>query len=116
MRTSGGGLLRIVVAAPKKQAIIKTIPNTLEAITAEISGPLELIRLDGLRPRGIHCYINENGKLTNPPLAPNLAIPGDTVVGNIVASKSNTEGEEVGLTEREAKFTCIYLNALRGLS
>jgi hypothetical protein len=107
-------VIRVVVAAPHKPAITKTIPNTLEAMSQEVGGHIEIFRFDGLMDHHrIHCYIHEEGKLKGDSL--NLVIPGDVIVGNIIASKSDSDGKEIGLSEREAKFACLYLNNLRGL-
>ncbi len=107
-------VIRIVVAAPGASAVVKMIDNTLEAISSEVGGYLEMFRFEALMERHrIHCYIHEEGKLKGG--KPNVAIPGDVIVGNIIASKSDSDGKEMGLSESEAKFACLYLNHLRGL-
>jgi len=109
--------IRIVVAAPRTRAIVKMVPDTLEAPQKEVAGDLELFRPSALRSEGIHCYINENG--ANPALGLKPNLPNGTnsfIVGNIVASKATADGAEIGLTEREAKFACLVLDALRGLT
>jgi len=104
----------IVVAAPSTRAVVKTVPNTVEALQAEVGGNLELYRASVLRSKDIHCYINEDGARLG--LKPNLSIGiGSFIVGNVVASKVNSEGEEIGLTERDAKLTCLILDTLRGI-
>jgi hypothetical protein len=106
--------IRIVVAAPGTRAVIKTVPNTVETLQAEVGGNLELYRAPSLRTEDVHCYINEDGKRLD--LEPNLSIGvGSFIVGNVVASKVDLSGEEIGLTERDAKFACLVLDTLRGL-
>lgn len=106
--------IRIVVAEPHKPAVVKMVSDTLEALQKEIGGNLELYRLHALRLKGIHCYINEDGIQLN--LEPNLALRGDGfILGNIIASKADAAGKELGLTEREALFARVSLDVLRGL-
>lgn len=108
--------IRIVVAAPSTHAVVKTIPNTVEALQAEVGGYLESFRIPALRPEGIHCYINEEGANPALGLKPNLPNGANSfIVGNIVASKADRGGTEIGLTEREADFARRSLNNLRGL-
>jgi len=109
-------MIRIVVAEPRTKAVVKMIPNTLEAMSAEVGGPLEIFRFSNLMlPYAIHCYIHEEGKF-DPDNRPNVAIPGDVIVGNIVASKAGAvSGEETGLNETEAEFARGFLDHVRGL-
>jgi hypothetical protein len=109
--------IRIVVAAPSTHAVVKMIPDTLKALQGEVAGDLELYRHPAMQSEGIHFYINENGANPRLGLKPNLPNGIDSfIVGNIVASKVTPGGVEVGLTEREAKFACLVLDTLRGLT
>jgi len=107
--------IRIVVAAPSTRAVVKMIPNTVEALQAEVGGYLELYRAPALRSKNIHCWINEDGARLG--LKSNLSMGvGSFIVGNVVASKAHPiSGAEAGLSERDAKFVCLVLDTLRGL-
>lgn len=103
--------IRVVHKRPGKLAEIVSIENTLEALQGLLDGGyLEAVHPPNFMPlgAGIHAYVDEEGKLKN--LPPNFALSGDVIVGPVIFSKSDAEGEEVGLDESEAAEVCALLN------
>jgi hypothetical protein len=108
--------IRIVVTEPHKPSVVKMVSNTLEALQREVGGNLELHHFANLTlPCMMHCWINEDGKRLG--LKPNLvADSGEVILGNVVTSKSAAlSSKEIGLTERDARFACLFLDHLRGI-
>jgi hypothetical protein len=93
-------VIRIVVMEVACEPRVKMIKNTLEAFQAEVGGLIEPVEFH----RSIHdsvIYVNEEGLLESLPL--NCVWNGHYLHGNLFISKSNEEGENVGLTEEEAQ-------------
>jgi Domain of unknown function (DUF3846) len=85
-----------------------TIENTLEAFQALVGGPIKFIG-PGPAWRGMHFYVNEEGKLRR--LAPLIMYRSDLLVGPLVVSRLQ-HGEDVGLTSEEARFAIDFFNGL----
>lgn len=88
--------IRVVVANPGERAAIVEIPSTLEALQKVVGGYIEAVQVGPFQRMGLHLYVNEEGLL--------LGLPFNrfNLVGPILVSKMNAEGDDVGLTEREA--------------
>lgn len=94
----------VVVKQPGKEPVSKTIPNTLEAYQKEVEGYIECVCF-----RGYTMVCNEEGKITG--LEPNFGFGDDVIMGNVIFTRSNSEGEFVSLNEQDVKkvfalFTC----------
>lgn len=67
-----------------------------------------------LSSMGISIYINEDGKFKNLPLSLVIVDKNgnllDTIQGNIVFFSSNSNGEEVSLTDSQVKFLKEFLS------
>lgn len=102
MRTKKKLQIRVVVAEPGKDPRVVMIEDTLEALQALVGGMIEAVRDRPLNAIGAHLYVNEEGLLQG--LAPNrYTVGGGVLVGPIVVSKVDHAGEEIGLTEEEAR-------------
>jgi hypothetical protein len=107
--------IRIVVAAPRTRAVVKMVPDTLEALQAEVAGDLEALPTTG--PAIGRDPLLHQRKRRQPRARPEAESPQryqHFIVGNIVASKATGTGNEIGLTEREADFARRSLDNLRG--
>lgn len=47
----------------------------------------------------VACFCNEEGKLEG--LEPNYSIPGDIIVGDVFFSRTDAEGDQVSLTDKD---------------
>jgi len=95
-------MIRVVVADPLNPlAEIKMIDPS--SIGKEVKGWIQIVQMRG-EGDVFNLWMNEEGKLQG--LNPNFLIFGghDILLGNAVISKSDNEGEEIGLTEEEAGF------------
>lgn len=100
--------IKVVVKEPLKNAVVAEIENTLEAKQALVGGYIEYIPFG--ETGSFDLYLNEEGKLEG--LTSNLLFPADVIVGTIFVSKSDDEGEDIGLTENEATEMIQALNAV----
>lgn len=89
------GFITAVVIKPMQKAEIKQISNDLETLQALVEGYIETVNLGA----GIYVVLNEEGKLEG--LAPNLVIGNDILVGNVIFTASNGEGDFVDLQEHQ---------------
>lgn len=53
--------MRVIIKEPGKLGYAKDIPNTLEALQAEVGGYIEVVHINGL----LVAVINEEGRLMN---------------------------------------------------
>jgi hypothetical protein len=119
----------VVVADPGQPAKMVRIEGDhstqLFTLQAAVGGHLEMVWLDSLAQNrreqpigadsGVHLYVNEDGKALG--LPPNLELPPyDLLVGPLVASKTDRDGNEAGLTGDEAVHVIRELDRLRGIS
>ena len=91
--------IQVVVKEPMKKPEIRTIENMLKAKQEIIGGYIEYFPF----VNGYDIVLNEEGKLEHLPA--NLVFHGDMeiIVGTIIVSKANEEGEDVGLTDEECQ-------------
>lgn len=82
--------------------------NSLKFLQQEVDGNIEKIPyIRVLNEEGINVWGNENGKLLG--LEPSICIYHrdeliDVLVGNIVFTKTNENGETIGLTDNDISF------------
>lgn len=97
--------ITVVHQEPGQLAQIKVVSNTLEAFNKLVGGYLEAIPLPiELRKLGVHAYVNEEGKLLRLPLNKKLDYISSVLVGPWFFSKTDEEGEDIGLTPKEAEL------------
>ena len=96
-------MITIIVKEPGKKAYSKEIEDELEEYQKILGGYLEAVGWDDNQI----LLCNERGKLKG--LEPNLLVPGDIIVGNVIVV--GTESEEFrSLTEFEVKQAIKRLN------
>lgn len=101
--------IRVVAKRPGLPAEVVDIPNTLEGIKSQLDDACICgIRLN----REVTGYCDDEGLLKELPL--NFILHGEPIVGPVVFSKVNGEGEEIGFDdEAEALDLCQKLNGGR---
>ena len=107
--------IRVVVALPREAAVVRRVEGSLRSLQALVGGDLEAFNgFEPLREAGLHLYINDDGRRLE--LECNGLFgsgPFEDIVGPMVVSKADFEGEEVGLSENEAVFAVRFLDRLR---
>ena len=94
--------IRIVRKEVKKEAVVDTIPNTLESLQSEVGGYIEVVSVGS----GILMVLNEEGKFNGSEANFNLGY--DMIMGNVIFVKS--DGEEFGgLDEEEIEAVIEWL-------
>lgn len=94
--------IRVLVKEPGKEAELREIPNTLEALQGIVGGYIETVWLRD------NCVLvcNEEGKLQG--LPPNFLLMGDLIVGTAVLA--GVDGEEFcSLTDEQVQRIKIIL-------
>ncbi len=99
-------MIRVVHKTPGQPAEVVNVDNSLESFQGLLDGGyLEAV----FYPRtGVFAYIDEEGKLKGLPL--NFYVGSEPIVGPAVFSKTDDEGEDIGLTEAEAAAVCASFN------
>ena len=95
MKTSAK--IQVLVVRVGEPAVVEELPRSLEAMQGLVGGYIESVALGD----GIYMTCNEEGKLQG--LAPNFALPGDVIVGNVFFCRINSEGDEASLTDTDIK-------------
>lgn len=91
----------IIKTDTDEAAILEKFPASLESMQAVVGGYLDALRVS----HSITIWLNEEGKING--LAPNFYLldqegkPYDTVVGDVLITGTDEEGETVGLTDEE---------------
>lgn len=75
---------------------IVDIANTLESMQNMVGGWIEAIPVTN---DGLVMFCNEEGKLIG--LPPNFSLPGDTIVGDVVFSRTDSSGGNIDITEND---------------
>ena len=103
--------IRVVHKLPQFPAEISIVPNTLESLQKFVGGSICGIYLDDVANVGdIGGYCDDEGLLKGLPL--NFYLRGEPIVGPVVFSNVDHEGEEIGLTELQAELLCRFLEAV----
>ena len=82
--------------------------NSLNFLQKEVNGNIERISfIKVLEEKGIDVWVNEEGKLLG--LSPSITIYHqneliDVLMGNVVFTRYNDEGETIGLTDDDISF------------
>lgn len=89
--------IRVLVVRVGEPSVVESMGKDLEAQQAIVGGYIEAVPFGG----GLFMICNEEGKLEG--LAPNFALPGDIVVGNVFFCRVDGEGETSGVTDADVK-------------
>lgn len=109
-----GKIIAVVHAMPGKRAQKITVTNTLENLQRLVGGgDIESISRARFLPGGCHAYCHEEGKFIG--LEPNVPHGCDVIVGPIVISCCDGDGEEIGLEDWQADEAVRLINQERGL-
>jgi hypothetical protein len=88
--------IRILVVRVGQPAVVEEHDLTLEVMQRLVGGYVESVDLGG----GIFMSCNEEGKLQG--LAPNFALPGDLIVGDVFFCRIK-DSNEASLTDADIK-------------
>lgn len=94
--------VRVVVANPGSEPIVREIENSLEALQSLVGGYVEALNFDTMT-----IYINEEGRMRGMPF--NRFFAGIPVVGPIVVTGCDEEGETISLSPRQVDSACCLL-------
>ncbi len=113
-------MIKVVVKKPNELAVITSIKSKkslddIRALVAEDPAHPPWIEI-AIKAHGMFegldlvCYCDEEGLLKKLPL--NFYRPTDQapIVGNVVAVKTNQNGDDVDMSEAEVKAVCIMLD------
>lgn len=107
----------VVFAAPNTAAEVRVVDNTLEAFQALVGGDIELHWHEALRSQvrhDLHIYINEYGKRLALPM--NLTTTDDVILGPLIVSRHDSQGEDCGLDTALAERAARWLDMTRGIT
>ena len=104
-------MIRVIIKEPGKAAQIKEIENTLETFQEIVSGYIETFEI-GAR---MSLVCNEEGKLRK--LQPNFKCANDVIVGTVILTTHNDEGDFIDLSDNQIEFlfNCLKLNSVPNL-
>lgn len=116
-------IIRVATLAPDSTELVinENFEEGLENLQAAVGGLIEAINVRGWRDgRCITIWVNEEGKLKS--LPPNFAIIRkdddellDIVMGDIIITSADEEGNTVGLTDEELQVLKVYFNFNEGI-
>lgn len=93
-------LIRVILLPVGKPPEVKEIPNTLEAFQRAVGGYIEAVKTT-MAGHSYTVIVNEEGRRKE--LPPNVVCPNGLLVGDIVISKGNEEGEFISLTDEDVE-------------
>lgn len=99
--------MRILYKEPFKDAVVKDIGGSLQDIQELVGGYFQTVPI--IPESRVLVLCNEEGKLLD--LKPNIMLPYDVIVGNIMLMAMDGE-ELVGLSEQEIKIFTEYLGKI----
>ncbi|PFB17058.1 hypothetical protein CN399_08865 [Bacillus cereus] len=94
----------LVEAGNPEIKIIEKWEHTLDTVQQFVGGMIQPIRVNS----SVTLWMNEEGKMQQ--LEPNFnllnkeGVPVDTVVGNVIIAGTNSEGDDVSLTDEEIEL------------
>ena len=83
--------------------------DSLSALQGVVGGYIETVHHEALEENGITAWANEEGLYLS--LSPNLVVYGQPIVGPVVFTGHNDEGETIGLTEDQEAIVQAFLSA-----
>lgn len=93
--------MRAVVKYPGKPAEITDIKGDLSSLQDIVGGWITTFFIQDFEENGITGYANDEGLLEG--LEPNIHNGYQTIVGPVVFTGHNNEGETIGLTVKQAQ-------------
>lgn len=103
-----GKMIKVVTKAPLEAPEVKEIEHSLSNLQAEVKGLLTTVVDDRLEAKGITIYANDEGLLLG--MEHNFqAQYQQTIVGPVVLTAHNDEGETVSLTDEQVETALTYL-------
>ena len=100
-------MIQVVIVEPFKKPYKKTIPNTLEQFNELVGGYIENVFIGATeRNAKIGLLVNEEGKLKNLPFNRKIFYYNgnfEILVGRIVITAYNGQGDNISLTDQEAE-------------
>lgn len=99
--------IQVVIVEPNKKPYKENIPNDLQAFNKIVGGYIENVFIgDTTTGKNIGLIVNEEGKILNLPY--NRRIFGtsgyyDILVGTIIITAYNLQGDNISLTDQEAE-------------
>lgn len=106
--------IRVIIARPGEAPFVTTIENTLEAMQSVVGGYIERIPVSFIitGTPDVDLWVNEEGLLINLPF--NRVVAGTPVVGPILVTSSDEEGETTGLSDEQVELTLAILSNAQG--
>lgn len=99
------GKLRVVFVPVGKSPEDKEIPDTLEALQEAVGGHIEAFRVGSHNGHALIAIVDEEGKLKGKKA--NLYWRGDALVGDVLLTRSNDEGEFVSLDDEDVEHLML---------
>lgn len=99
--------IKVILKEPMKNAQVMEIENTLEKKQKAVGGWLEYVPFG---KTNLVMYANEEGKLER--LEPNLRLNSDIVVGNVLITKIDENGDDVDLNEKDIDLALSEINKI----
>ena len=100
--------IRVVVKKPRERSEILLVEDTLETYQKIVGGYIEAV--PGILPHPLAIYCNEEGKLVG--LEPNISSSYDIIVGPVVALGTLPDGNNRGLSEKQALAIKIFFDTI----
>lgn len=97
--------IKVVIKRPNEFPFTTNIQDSLEGLQGAVGGDVELVRIG---PFDLYC--NEHGKIKG--LVPNIRLPHDVVMGTVLVSKANEDGDMASLSDAEAASAIRMLKQL----
>lgn len=99
--------IKVIIKQPGKEMKVGYIENELKTIQILVGGYIETIR-PIQQNQNIIAVLNDCGKILN--LEPNFLFNNsDIVVGNVIFTKSDDEGEFISLNEKDINEISKFL-------
>lgn len=103
--------MRAILKKPGETAQETTLKgSTLEALQGLVEGYITTVYHEALDEAGITAWANDEGLLIGQ--EPNLLVYGQPIVGPVVFTGHNDEGETVALTAEQAEMVGRFLEAV----
>jgi hypothetical protein len=103
----------VIVADPGVEAVAVRIEPSLKVLQTLVGGHIEAVHFRFGSGSNLYFYCNEDGKRLELPI--NFSLGSDHVVGSIVISSADADGEEVGITEDQAPLVLRAIDRMRGI-
>lgn len=103
--------MKSIVQNPGEQPkAVELEGDSLSALQGVVGGYVTTVYHEALEEAGITAWANDEGLLIGQ--EPNLLVYGQPIVGPVVFTGHNDEGETVALTDGQAEIVHAFLNAV----